>query len=88
MEEIMTTGGLDELINKNDIESENTKTISTDKGDIKVGHQISPEMETRFKKYVNKYPGQIFDTTSLGKTAQTCHPEFKSDAKPFSNVPK
>ena len=88
LEEVLTSGGLDGLIDKNDIQSENTKTITTDKGELKVGHQISPDMEKRFIKYVNDYSGNIFDTETLGKTKQTCHPEFKSDAKPFSNIPK
>ena len=88
LEEILTAGGLDGLIEKNDISSVDVKTINTAKGELKVGLNISERMEAKFKKFVNEYKGQIFDTTSLGKTKQTCHPEIKPDAKPFSAIPK
>ena len=88
LEEILTAGGLDGLIDKNDISSVDAKIITTNKGDLKVGSSISAKMEAKFKSFVNDYTGQIFDTTSLGKTKQTCHPEIKPDAKPFSAIPK
>ena len=88
LEEILTAGGLDGLIDKNDISSVNAKIINTNKGELKVGAGISDRMEAKFKKFVDVYEGQIFDTTSLGKTKQTCHPEIKPDAKEFSAIPK
>ena len=79
LEEILTAGGLDGLIDKNDISSVNAKIINTNKAELKVGSGIYDRMEANFKKFVDDYKGQIFDTTSLGKTKQTCHPEIKPD---------
>ena len=50
LEEILTAGGLDGLIDKNDITSVDTKIINTKKGELKVGSGISDRMEAIFKK--------------------------------------
>ena len=85
---VMTEGGLDGLIDTTKVTVSDTKTFTTNKGEVKVGKQISRLMEARFKKYIDDYKGNVFDATILGETKQTCHPELKPDAKPFGTNPK
>ena len=88
LSEVITEGGLDGLIDKTQITVTETKTFISNKGEVKVGKQISRLMEARFKKFIDDYKGEVFDATVLGETKQTCHPELKPDAKPFGANPK
>ena len=64
-----------------------TKTFTTNKGEVKVGKQISKLMEARFKKYIDDYKGNVFDATILGETKQTCHSELKPDENHSGPIP-
>ena len=77
MSEILTYGGLDGTFEECKMSVSGTKTIETKKGPIQVGGQLSKEMCDKFKKYVDDFKGKVFDSNSLGKTKQHCHPELK-----------
>ena len=88
MKDILTTGGLDGTFEENIVTVSNTKTLDTDKGPIKVGEQLSERMCIKFIKFVNKFKGKAFDSATLGKTKQECHPELKSGESFKSTTPK
>ena len=88
MSDILTTGGLDGLIDTEKIKISDTKIINTNKGPIKVGAQLSKAMCDKFKKFVDDFKGKVFDHKTLGRTAQECHPEIKAGMKTTSTSPK
>ena len=85
---VLTEGGLDGLLDPRNIKVSDTKSFETSKGKVTVGSQLSPKMTEKFKNYVENHKGNVFDSKTLGKTVQTCHPTLKDDAKPFTATPK
>ena len=88
IKDIITTGGLDGTFDECKMSVTGTKTLETNKGPIQVGGQLSDKMCKQFKKYVDKFKGKVFDTTSLGRTKQHCHPELKPGECSKSATPK
>ena len=72
LSEIITSGGVDDDSSESvpSLSSAHTKKIHTKFGDVTVGSDLSHEMTQKFQKYLNDYRGDLFDTTSLGRTSQ------------------
>ena len=88
IEKILTTGGLDGTFDTKRVKVSDTKVIETNKGQVKVGSQLSEKMMSKFKKFVNNFSGKAFDHTSLGRTKQCCHPELKPGESAIPTTPK
>ena len=68
LSEILTTGGLDGIFDTKRIQVEDTKVLDTKRGKVKVGHQLSDMMCSKFKKFIDEFKGEVFDHTTLGRT--------------------
>ena len=88
LSDILTTGGLDGTFDTSKIQVNDTKTIETNKGKVKVGQQLSEKMCTKFQKFVNDFKGKVFDHTTLGQTKQECSPEMKPGESSSPTIPK
>ena len=88
LSDVLTTGGLDGLLDNQKVKISETKIIETNKGPITVGAQLSESMTIRFKKFVDEFKGKVFDHKSLGRTSKECHPEVKPGHKTTSANPK
>ena len=86
---VLTEGGFDGLIEKSPIKVENTKIVQTKKnGPVKIGENLSEEMTKKFIKLIDDYEGNVFDTSTLGKTKQTCDPTAKPNLPQSSSPPR
>ena len=88
LSDVLTTGGLDGTLDTEKVKISDTKLIQSNKGPVKVGAQLSEGMCKRFNKFVDNYKGKVFDHTTLGATAQVCHPEIKEGHKTTCTTPK
>ena len=88
LSEVITTGGFDGLLETSEISVSDTKEVKTNKGVFRVGAQLSDFMTDKFKKFVDNFKGNVFDTTELGKMEQVAHPELKKGAKANSGPPR
>ena len=88
LKDVITTGGFDGLLEKNNITVTDTKMVKTKKGSFKVGAQLSEKTTKKFIKFINEFRGKVFDTTELGEMKIEAHPELKSGAKKHSGPPR
>ena len=88
LSDVLTTGGLDGTFDTKRIQVADTKVLETKKGKVKVGHQLSDRMCTKFMKFIDDLKSDVFDHTSLGRTKQACHPEMKPGAVLYENRTK
>ena len=84
----LTTGGLDGLLDENKVQFRNTKIIETKKGPVQVGEQLSDKMTKRVKDLFDNLKSNVFDTTTLGCTTESCEPEINPDTKSSPQAPR
>ena len=59
LDDILTAGGLDGLIDEKAIEVSDTKTLKTKKGDIQVGNQLSDCMSKKLIEFIDNFKGEL-----------------------------